>query len=69
MSVEDVMQIMGNDAPIRYQAHPRDTHVLSLDVADRCVYTPAFTNPYYLDPAIYCYFDANDILLAAHCIE
>ena len=68
MTIQQVTKVMGSDARLRFDG-PRISHVLTTDEADRCVYTLAFTNPYYLDPAIYCYFDADDILIAAHRFE
>ena len=68
MSAEDVVGIMGKEPNLRYDG-PRLDYVLTEDQKSRCNYTLVFSNPYAIDPAIYCYFDADDFLVASHRFE
>jgi hypothetical protein len=68
MSVERVTQIMGREAGLRFE-EPRNARALTSNEASRCAYTLVYMNPYYLDPAVYCYFDVDDKLVAADCFD
>ena len=68
MSVEQVTQTIGREARLKFDG-PQIADDLTTYDASRCAFTLAYTNPYHLDPAVYCYFDANDELITAHCYE
>lgn len=67
MSVEEVTQIVGHEANIKHDGAWRDDLVLP-NVADDCLCTLVYTQPFSFD-AIYCYFDAEDKLIAGHLMS
>jgi len=68
MTSDQVRQVMGRDVPSRYDG-PLRTRALTPDEARRCDYTLVYSNPYYLDPSIYCYFASDDRLINADLFD
>ncbi len=69
IAVERVTQIMGREPGLRFEEPRLADGLLPPEETRRCAYTLVYTNPYYLDPAVYCYFDVDDELIAAQCFD